>query len=126
MGTLGGTAGLGNLITLLLIHPAGAGEEEDVVVAGCREEGIHIVLLPEGLGGNALAAALLAAVGGGGHPLHVTGSGEGEDALLLLDEVLDVDLVLHILDLGLAVVGVLFPDLQQFFLQNTDELGPVK
>ena len=35
--TLGGTAGLGDLVPLLPVHPAGAGEEEDIVVAGGGE-----------------------------------------------------------------------------------------
>ena len=80
MGSLGGPAGLGNLISLLLVHPAGTGEEENVVVAGGGEQGVHTVLLPQALGGDPLAAPLLGAVGGHRHPLDVPGGGEGEDA----------------------------------------------
>ena len=63
----------------------------------------HRVLLP---GGNALFTH--AALGLGGilahrRPLDVAGLRQGKDALLLLDEVLDVDLVRHLLNLRLAV-----------------------
>ena len=40
------------------------------------------------------------------------------DARLLLDEVFDVDFVLHVLDLGEAVVAVFLPDLQELVLEN--------
>ena len=125
VGALGRAAGFGNLIALLLVDPAGAGEEEDVVVAGGGEEGVDIVLLPQALGGNALAAPLLGAVGRDGHALDVPGGSEGKDAGLLLDEVLDVDLVRHVLDLGQAVVAVLIPNFQQFFFHLAQQQLPV-
>ena len=56
-----------------------------------------------------------------GGALDVAAGGEGEDALLLLDEVLDVDLVLHVLDLGDALVAVLVPDGGELVLEHAPE-----
>ncbi len=71
-----------------------------------------IVLFLAGHAGDAAAAALLGLIGGLELALDVAVLGQGEDALLLLDQVLDVDLVLHVLDLGLALVAVLVAQLR--------------
>ena len=95
---LGGFAALGNLIALLAVDLAGVGEKEDIVMGGCGEHRHHLVLLP---GGHTLLAHAALALGGvlaDGGALNVPGLGEGKDALLLLDQVLDIYLVLHILD----------------------------
>ena len=123
VGALGGAAGLGDLIALFPVDPALVGEEEDIVVGGGGEHGLHHVLLFQGLGGDALTAPALGPVGGGGQPLDVARGGEGKDALLLLDEVLDVDLVLHVLDLGDALVAVLVPDGGQLVLEDLADHG---
>ena len=78
----------------------------------------HCILLP---GGDALFAHTALALGGifaDGSALDVPVGGEGKDAFLLLDQVLDVDLVLHILNLRLAVVAVLVGDGLQLLLQD--------
>src|SRR5699024_11048205 len=46
VGAPGGAARLGNLIALLAEHPALVGEEENPVVGGGGEHGVHVVLLP--------------------------------------------------------------------------------
>ncbi len=87
-------------------------------MGGGGEHVHHGVLVP---GGDALLAHAALALGrilADGGALDVPVGGEGEDALLLLDQVLDVDLVLHVLDLGLAVVAVLVGDGLQLLLQD--------
>ena len=42
----------------------------------------------------------------------------GKDALLLFDEIFDVDLVLHVLDFGAAVVAELVADGDELFLED--------
>ena len=53
--------------------------------------------------------------------LDVAVAGQGEDALLLLDEVFNVDLVLDLLNFGLARIAVLVADLKKLVLQNALE-----
>ena len=87
-------------------------------MGGRREHRHHLVLLP---GGHALLAHAALALGGvfaDGGALDVAGLGEGEDALLLLDEIFDVDLVLHILDLRLALVAELLRQSGQLLLED--------
>ena len=122
VGAPGGAARLGDLIALFAVDPALVGEKEDEIVGGGGEHGVHIVLLLGGHGGNALAAPALGLVGGGGGALDVAAGGEGEDALLLLDEILDVDLVLHVLDLGHPVVAVPVPDGGELVLEHAADL----
>ena len=113
-----GPAGLRYLVALLAVDPAEVREEEDVVVGRGGEHRLHIVLLAGGHGADALAAAALGAVFGGGQALYIAAVGEGVDALLLLDEVLDVYLVLDVLDLGLARVAELVAQGGQLVLQD--------
>ena len=78
----------------------------------------HIVLLP---GGDALfahAALGLCGVLAGRGALDIAVGCQGKDTLLLLDQILDVDLVLHNADLGLALVAVLVPNLDELVLQD--------
>ena len=51
------------------------------------------------------AAALLLAVGRERQRLDVAGLGDGDDHLLVGDQVLDVDLILGVADLGAALVA---------------------
>ena len=81
----------------------------------------HGVLLP---GGDALLAHTALGLGGVlAHrgALDVAGLSQGKDALFLLDQVLDVDLVLHVLDLGVPLVAVLVPDGGELLLQYAPE-----
>ena len=75
-------------------------------------------------GGDALlahAALTLRGVLARARALDVAVAGQGEDALLLLDEVFNVDLVLDLLNFGLALIAVLVADLKKLVLQNALE-----
>ena len=63
---LAARACLRDLVALLPVDPAHVGEEEDEVMGGGGKGRIHTVLLFGGHGGDAPAAPLLRAVGGGG------------------------------------------------------------
>ena len=118
---LSGLTALGDLIALLAVDLAGVGEEEDIVVRGGGEHVHDGVLLA---GGDALLAhAALALRGILAHAgaLDVAVLREGEDALLLLDEILNVDLVLDVLNFGLALVAVLVANFDQLVLEDALE-----
>ena len=75
-------------------------------------------------GGDALLAhASLALRGILAHAgaLDVAVLREGEDALLFLDEILNVDLVLDVLNFGLALVAVLVANFDQLVLEDALE-----
>ena len=115
---LGGLAALRDLIPFLAVDLARVGKEQDIVMGGRGEHIHHRVLLP---GGDALLAHAALALGGvfaDRRALDVAVLRQGKDALLLLDEILDVQLVLHVLDLRLALVAVLFGDGGQLFLED--------
>ena len=117
-GALGGLAGFGDLIALLPVDLAGIGEEQNEIMGGGGEHVADVVLVT---GGDALLAHAALGLGGvlaGGGALDVAVAGQGIDALLLLDQVLNVDLVLHVLNLRLAVIAVLVGDGGQLLLQN--------
>ena len=106
IGALGGLAAFGDLIALLPVNLTSVGKKQDMVVGGGGEHIHHVVLLP---GGNALFAhapftldCILAYRGA----LDVSRLGKGEHALLLLDQVLNVNLILHVLNLGDPVVAL--------------------
>ena len=86
------------------------------------EHGLDIVLVAQRCGAHTLAAALLRGVLVDGHALDVAAVREREHALLLLDEVLDVDVVLDVLDLGLARVAVLVADGDELVAQHALDL----
>ena len=90
-------------------------------MGGGGEHGLHIVLLLGGHGPDALAATALRAVLADGQALDVAAVGQGKDALLLLDEVFHVDLVGHVLDLGIALVAVFIPQGSQLVLQHAPD-----
>ena len=117
----GGAARLRDLIALLAEHPALVGEEENMVVGGGGEHGVHVVLLPCGHGLLAHAALALRRVLAGAGALDVAVGGHGKDALLLLNEILHVQIVLGKADLSLAVVAVLVPDLNELVLEDAAE-----
>ncbi len=77
---------------------------------GRREDALGEVLFLERLAGDAAAAALLGAIGRSGDALDIARVREGKDALLLFDEVFDVNLVFDVLNFGAAVVAVFVAD----------------
>ena len=108
--TLGGSARLGDLISLFAVDLAEAREEEDIIVRRCGEDALGEVLFLERLAGHAAAAALLGAIGRGRDALDIARVGEGKDALLFFNEVFNVDLVLDVLNFGAALVAVFVAD----------------
>ena len=94
-------------------------------MCGGGEHVRHRVLLP---GGDALfphAALGLGGVLADGGPLDIPRLGQGEDALFFLNQVLDVDFVLHVLDFRHPPVAVLLGDGGELLLQNLADQGLV-
>ena len=115
---LGGLAGFGDLIPLLPVDFTGIGKEQDMIVSRSGKHIHHRILFP---GGDALlahAALGLSGILADGSPLDVARLRQSKDALLLLNEVLNVDLVLHVLNLGLTVIAELLGNGGEFFLQD--------
>ena len=80
------------------------------------------VLLAGAHGRNAAAAAALCAVDRGRLTLDVAELSEGVRAVLLLDEVLDVDFVRDVFDLRVALVAVLLLDLLKLLLDDGEDV----
>jgi hypothetical protein len=120
---LRGAGALGDVVDLLRMALADAGEEEDVVVRRGGEEVLHEVLLV-GLGADdALAAALLRAVVGDGGALDEAEVGDGDDAALVGDDVLHAELAGGADDLGAAGRGVFRLHLAKLLLDQGHEHG---
>ncbi len=81
---------------------AARGEEQHGRVGGGDEDLCDEILVARGHAGAPLAAAPLRPVGGERHALDVAAVADGDDDVLALDEVLVLDLALHLDDLGLA------------------------
>ena len=113
---------LGQLMDLQAVDLALVGEEQHVLVGARDEHLVDDIVLFEVRSGHALAAALLRAVGGHGDALHVAGMGDGDDHLLVGDEVLDVERALGGLDLGAALVAELAADLAHLLLDHGEDL----
>ena len=118
---LGGLAALGNLIALLAVHLAGVREEENIVMGRGGEHVDHRVLVA---GGDALlahATLTLRGVLARARALDVAVAREREDALLLLDEVFNVDFVLDLLNFGLALIAILVANFDELVLEDALE-----
>lgn len=118
---LGRAACLRDLIALAAVHLAEVREEEDIVMRGGGKHALYEVLLLRRHARDASAAALLAAVGRSGNTLAVARMGKRKDALLLFDQVFNVDLVLNILNFSQTIIAVFIADGSQFVLQNALE-----
>lgn len=125
VGAARGAGALADLIALEPEAPALGGEEHDIVVGGADEELLHKVLLPPRHARNAAAAAPLGAVGVDRLPLEVAEVGEGDDAVLDRDEVLDVHLAAHRHDFGATFVGVFLADLAELLLDDRHDAAVV-
>ena len=84
-----------------------------------------VVLVAQLGAGHAPTAAALPAEAVGLDGLDVAAVGQGDDELLVVDEVLDVDVAGVEGDLGAPVGGVVGPDLDQLVLDHLAELGVV-
>ena len=89
---------------------------------GGRKDVLREVLLAGAHCGNTAATAALCAVNRGRLALDIAEVGEGVRAVLLLDEVLNVDLVSHILNARMALVAVFLLDLLQLLLNNSKNI----
>ena len=126
VGALAGAAALVDLIALEAVDPALIGDKEHVVVGRADEQLLHEVLVLVGQARDAPAAPLLHLIGVLGLALDIARVGEGEDALLHRDEVLDVHLAADVGDFGAALVAVLLFQRQQLFLDDGQHLGVVR
>ena len=118
VGALGGPGPLRHLVALQPVDAALVGHEQHIVMAGTDKQLLGKVLVLVAQAGDAAAAAVLGGVGIGGGALDIARMGQGVDALLLRDQVLDVHLAGDSLDGGAALVAVLFLHGQQLVLQN--------
>src|SRR5918997_3208795 len=114
------------LVDLEAIHLALVGKEEHVVVGGRDKEVVDVVALFQLHPGDAHPAAALLAERVDGDALQVAAVGDGDDHLLLGDEVLylEVGALVH-RDLGPPLVGVGCPDLEELLFDDLVDLGLV-
>ena len=110
---LGVATGVGQLVGLGPVDPAEVGEEQQPVVRRRGEEVVDHVVGPQRGPTHALAAATLRAVGVDPGALGVAAAGDGDDHVLLGDEVLHRHVAVEELDPGAAVVAVLVDQLGQ-------------
>ena len=99
-----------------------AREEQHVLVRGCDKHLVDDVVLFKVDARHALAAALLGAVGSHRDALHVAGVGDGHDHVLVGDEVLDIQVLFDMADLGAAFVAELFRNLAHLLLDDAQDL----
>ena len=111
-------AGLGNFVAAQLIDAAAVGEEQYRIVRGDDVHLLHIVLVARGRRHNALAAALLGAIGRFAQALDIAEVGHGDHHVLFLDQIERLDFILDRRDFGAALVGVLAANLQHFGLDD--------
>ena len=112
-----------NLVHLDAVHLAHAGEEQHVIMGGGNEQLLHEVVVLEVDATHALAAALLLAVGGHGQALDVAAARDGDDHVLVGDEVLDVQIARLVADLGAALVPEALLDLFHFLADDELDLA---
>ena len=115
--------GLGDLVDLQPVDLAVVGEEQEV---GVRRGDVHVlddVLLLGLHAGDALAAPALAPVGLDGRPLDVARPRDGDDHLLVGDQVLEGELDRLLDDLGPPLVGVLRLEGEQLVLDDLPHEG---
>ena len=105
-------AGLLHLVRLGAVDPSGGGEEQQPVVGRGDEEVLDHVIRPQLRALDAAAAAVLTAVVVAAGALDVPAAGDGDDHLLLGDQVFDAHVAVEAEhDLGAPVVAVLRDDL---------------
>jgi hypothetical protein len=90
-----------------------------------NEEVLDVVVLLHVHPGHAHAAAALLAIRGQRQRLDVARLRDRDDHLLVGDQVLDVELVLGVRDLGAALVAIALGDLRQLLLDELQDLALV-
>ena len=123
VGALAGAAALGDGVALDAEQAALIGNEQDIIMGGTHEHLLHDILFLAGHAGDAAAAALLGLIGSLELALDITGLGQGINALLLSDQILDIHLAGHGLDLGAAVIAKAALHLQQLTLDDLEHAG---
>jgi hypothetical protein len=104
-----------------LVNPARRREEQHRRVGVGDEQLRQEIVLVGRHADPALAAAALLAIGRERRALDVAEPGHGDDHVLLLDQVLDVDLVVEVFDRGPARRGEALPDAQQLLLKDLEQ-----
>ena len=108
----------GQLVDALGVDAPHRGEHEDVVVRRGDEELRDEVFVLGRRAGDAAPAALLRAIGGHRVALDVAAVADGDDHVLVGDQLLDGDLALVVDDLGAARVAELLADGGQLVLDH--------
>ena len=107
VGALGSAAALWYLVTLQAVDAALVGHEQHIIMRRTDKKFLSKVVVLLGHALHAAAAAVLCLVGVQRGALDITLVGQREDAGLLGNQVLDVDLAGNSLDGGAALVAVL-------------------
>ena len=113
MAALGVARGLGQVVGLGAVDPPGRGEEQQPVVVGGGDEVLDDVVAAQGRAAHALAATLLQPVLVAQGALGVAAAGDGDDQLLVGDQVLHREVAVGGDDLRAPVVAVLLLDLAE-------------
>ena len=125
---LGGAAHFRNLVNFLDVGAAGLGKEHQVIVRRRGEEMLDEIAFlflgrafARGHADDAFAAAALGAERADRGPLDEAAVGDADDASLVGDQVLHVDLAFVGDELGQARRGVLVADFAQLFLDDLED-----
>src|SRR5699024_5914941 len=100
------------------VDTPGIGEDQDPLVVGGGEQVVHLVVGPQCGTTDPLAAAALHPVLVGAGALGVAAAGDGDDHVLVGDQVLVGQVAVGRHDAGAAVVAVLVDDLGQFLADD--------
>ena len=107
------------------VNAAKVGEEEQVGVRGRGDDVRDVVLVAELSAGHPAATTALALEGVERHRLYVALGGHGDDEVLIIDEVLDIDIPNVIRDLGTALGCVLVSDSGELVFEHSIQDGAI-
>ena len=122
MHALGRAASFRNLVDPELVHASLVGEEAEVLVIRSGEEVLHAVILARVERGDALAAPVLLLVVGEACALHIAAPREGDDNIVVGDEIHGVKapgLFLH--DIAPARRGVVLLNVRDLVTDDAPE-----
>ena len=109
-------------MNLKAIHLATVGEKEHVLMSTGDKHLFDDIVFFQAHARDALAAALLSTIGSHGNTLDVTGMGDGDDHILVGNEVLYIEIALRRCDLGAALIAKLAGDLAHLLFNHTQNL----